>query len=238
MQYAVNWQPIFKMVEEAPDINIPNDPSTINAAVIQETTEKAEAHVKRRVSYVFNKRKAKPEVWKVGTWSKQIAHSEILKHGTEEDKAQLPEGANYNKPRQTTTRKRKITTNNHVRRRAQRQENPVIEPPAGELPPPPAGELPYLPTAARRPAAPPARPAGELPDVQNHLSEEAQERGRQIEQQVAAEMQTELEQIRNRGRAAVYGDGNVTTFQEREGQERNAGDPDYRGWLSNTLEGG
>jgi hypothetical protein len=75
------------MMEEASDINIPNDPSTINAAVIQETLEKVRAHVKRRVSYVFNKRKAKPEVWKVGTWSKHMAHSEILKHGTEEDKA-------------------------------------------------------------------------------------------------------------------------------------------------------
>jgi hypothetical protein len=30
----------------------------------------------------------------------------------------------------------------------------------------------------------------------------------------------------------------VIQLEQREGQERNAGDPDYRGWLSDTLEGG
>jgi hypothetical protein len=81
-QYLVNWRPIFKMMEEAPGINIPNDPSAINAAVIQETLEKAKAYVKTWVSYVFNKRKANPEVWKVATWLKHVARSNILKHGT------------------------------------------------------------------------------------------------------------------------------------------------------------
>jgi hypothetical protein len=143
-QYTVNWLPIFKMMEAAPDLNIPNDQSTINAAVIQETLEKAKAHVKTRVSYLFNKtRKANPEVWKVGTWSKYIANSEILKYGTEQDKAQLPAPTKRNKPRQNRmSRKRKTSDNNRVRRRVQRQENnqePAPVPPARQpAPVPPA----------------------------------------------------------------------------------------------------
>ena len=98
-------------MEEAPDLDIPDDPSTINAAVIQETLEKAKAHVKTRVSYLFESSKANPEAWRVATWSKHVANSKILKYGTEQDKAQLPAQTHRNKPRQQTSRKRKISDN-------------------------------------------------------------------------------------------------------------------------------
>jgi hypothetical protein len=105
--YTVNWRPIFKMMEEAPDLNIPSDPAAITAAMIQETLKKAKAHVKTRASYVFHKKRSRPEKWKVGTWSKYVSNSEILKNGTEQDKAQLPAPTRRNKPRQQTSRKRK-----------------------------------------------------------------------------------------------------------------------------------
>jgi hypothetical protein len=45
-QHVVNWRPIFKLMEEAPNLNIPEDPSAVNAAVIRETLQKAKAHLK------------------------------------------------------------------------------------------------------------------------------------------------------------------------------------------------
>ncbi len=89
--------------------------------------------------------------------------------------------------------------------RAQHQE--INLPPAGELLDLPAaacsaaahlaGVLLDCP-AAGRPAGvrlSAVAPVGELPDLRDQLSEEAQECGWQIEQQVAEEIQTELEQI-------------------------------------------
>jgi hypothetical protein len=78
--------------------------------------------------------------------------------------------------------------------------------------------------------------------VRNELSEEAQERGRQIAQCVAEEMWTELAQIAwIKCRGTADNDGNVISFLERqeqgEGQQaRNAGDADYRGWLLDAVE--
>jgi hypothetical protein len=102
-----------------------------------------------------------------------------MKHGTEQDKAQLPAPTNHNKPRQRTSRKRKISDDNRVRRRARQplENNQPAPAPAGEH------------TSRKRKRAqqplendqPAPAPAGELPDLTNQLSEEAQEHGRQIE---------------------------------------------------------
>jgi hypothetical protein len=255
----VNIRPIFKMMEEAPGLTIPNDPSTITAAVIQETLEKAKAHVKTRVSYVFNKRKANPEVWKVATWSKHIAHSYIRKYGTEEDQAHLPAATKANEARQQTGRKRKTTETNRVGRRVRRQAAAPVTPVAGDndragRQAPAAGvnnsveRQPRRRAAAdpvarvarvARPVAPAAPAPGELPDVRNQLSEAAQERGRQIANEIEGEMQPEVDRFaRNnrRGRGRVGADGTLVHFHDRQGQERNAGDQDYSGWLSDTVE--
>jgi hypothetical protein len=47
-------------------------------------------------------------------------------------------------------------------------------------------------------------------------------------------MQPELEQIVRR-QVTADNDGNVVKFHERKGKERNAGDPNFIGWLSDRL---
>jgi hypothetical protein len=190
--------------------------------MIQETLKKAKAHVKTRASYVFHKKRSRPEKWKVGTWSKYVSNSENMKYGTEQDKAQLPAPTRRNQSRQQTTRKRKIIDNNRVQRRAS-DNNRDVRPRAQQ-------------ENNQEPAAP--APTGELPDLSHQLSEEAQERGRQIENRIAEEMQTEVAEITRNGRRTTDEDGNLIQVQERQGQERNAGDSNYRGWLSDRLEGG
>jgi hypothetical protein len=54
-------------------------------------------------------------------------------------------------------------------------------------------------------------------------------------------MQPEVDQFawnQRHGRGRVDNDGTLIQFHNRQGQERNAGDHDYGGWLSDTLEDG
>ena len=56
--------------------------------------------MKNKVSYLWNDAKDERALatWAIGTWSRKVARSEIEKHGTESDKAQLPAKNKYNKP--------------------------------------------------------------------------------------------------------------------------------------------
>jgi hypothetical protein len=202
------------MMEEAPDLDIAIT-TVIDADFIHESLEKGKAHLRHRASYVFNKRKANPEVWQVGTWSKHVSHSSIRKSGTEEDKAQLPEATGRNKERQWAGRKRKISEDNRTRRRVPRVTQPPPAPPVPRVTQPPA----------------PPVPTGELPDVPRPMSTEDE-----------AFLETMINREENaaaRARHYVDQDGNqISHTAEGRGSSLglNAGDPGYRDWLEDNLE--
>jgi hypothetical protein len=54
------------------------------------TFNKATAYLRKRASYIWNRKQSKPEAWAISTWSKQILTSSIEnKKGTDADKAAL-----------------------------------------------------------------------------------------------------------------------------------------------------
>ncbi len=96
-----------------------------------ETFNRAKAYLKETESYVFKNPQMKPECWKLSTWCKKIARSSILKFGTPEDIAKLPEETHRNKPRrQPAKRNRPLCQNNRTTRRVQASptEDPVDDP--------------------------------------------------------------------------------------------------------------
>lgn len=116
-KYSLHWRPIFQLMEQAPGL-ILREPAEINAEYLQESFQAANNHLKTRVGYVFQNRKAKPATWVLSTWSKKVSHSEIVKHGTDEDRANLPSENRFNRPRQQKRRNRGLSSSNRVRRRA------------------------------------------------------------------------------------------------------------------------
>ena len=96
----LEWRPILSHMTSAK--NLPNlSQDSISADFINSTFSVATEHLRTNVcSYVWEKCK-KRESWKVGTWSKRVNYQEILKLGTEEDIANLPEGTVKNKKRPT-----------------------------------------------------------------------------------------------------------------------------------------
>jgi hypothetical protein len=121
--FGLHWSPIFKVMEETPGLEIPNDPSSIDSDFLMNSFALAKNYLKgQRVQYVFQKRRAKPDEWEISTWSKHVRRSEIEKHGTDTDKANLPEANRFNRSRvQHYTRKRKPKDDNR-RRVARRQQ--------------------------------------------------------------------------------------------------------------------
>ena len=86
-EFKGKWKPIFSMMQDCIDI-----PDNVDEAFVQSSFNRATEHLKKKVSYVW--RNAKDEralaSWAIGTWSRKVARSEIEKHGTQSDKAQLP----------------------------------------------------------------------------------------------------------------------------------------------------
>ena len=76
--FAGEWMPIFSVMMEAPDINIPSIVDDITEEILISSYDAATAHLKEKFSYIF------------GTWSKKVKRSEVLKHGTPLDISRLP----------------------------------------------------------------------------------------------------------------------------------------------------
>lgn len=108
--FHLHWEPILQMMCQTPGLDIPRNPSTITATQFLELYSMAFEYLKtKRVSYVFDKGpKVKPQTWKISTWSKHARASEIIKHGKQVDKDNLPQATRFNQPR-TQRAKRKRT---------------------------------------------------------------------------------------------------------------------------------
>jgi hypothetical protein len=104
------WRPIFLLMEQVlPGLNI-RQGVLINAAYVTASFDTAREHLKSRVSYVFANKRSNPDRWEIWTWSQKVQRSSILKNGTDEDKANLPEETLHrNKPRQQCGRKKSLS---------------------------------------------------------------------------------------------------------------------------------
>lgn len=103
--FKLKWKPVFNMMEMCPDLDIP---AKVDEAFVQSSFRKATEYLKTRVSYVWLKAKDERALAKlsIASWSKKCQRSEIIKCGTDEDKAKLPAATSRN---QTDKRKRSFT---------------------------------------------------------------------------------------------------------------------------------
>jgi hypothetical protein len=232
-KYRLQWLPIFSLMEGAPGLLI--EPRTIDTDALAASFSVAKAHLKTRVSYAFvestRAARATPEQWEVSTWSKKVARSSIMKHGSVADIAWLPAVASaYNKPRQARgPRRRPLADLRRTRRRLVRaptvaetdreeeeddeQQEPAPAPIGGVVvepaPAPIGGVVVGLPAVARLAEAeeekeePPSPTGGVgLPIVL--LSEAARIRGEEVEREVREEMAEELHQLALRQRQSHF----------------------------------
>jgi hypothetical protein len=103
--FKLKWKPVFNVMEMCPDLDIP---AKVDEAFVQSSFRKATEYLKTRVSYVWLKAKDERALAKlsIASWSKKCQRSEIIKCGTDEDKAKLPAATSRN---QTDKRKRSFT---------------------------------------------------------------------------------------------------------------------------------
>ena len=83
-----SWRPIFDLMENAPEMNIPANWSDITPEVLNSTYTKGIEYVQQQVGYIWNHEEfSKKDIskWSTATWSKYVKRSSVLKHGTPED---------------------------------------------------------------------------------------------------------------------------------------------------------
>ena len=73
--YSLSWEPIYNLMQSAPNMDITLDP--------QESFKIGYKYLKSRVEYIFNSPKMKPDTWRVAYWSVKVQRSSIIKFGTE-----------------------------------------------------------------------------------------------------------------------------------------------------------
>ena len=96
-QPKLTWKPIFTTFMLAPGVSIPSNQEDIDEAFVKSSYAIATEHLNSHFSCIF----AGPHSglvanYTIGTWSKKVQTSQVMKHGTEEDKAKLPPPSNYN----------------------------------------------------------------------------------------------------------------------------------------------
>ena len=95
-EFDTKWKPIFKKMMETPRLVVPD---VIDESFVQSSFVAATEYLKSTVSYIWKKAKDEGQLSKysIGTWSRKVARSEIMKWGMEDDKAKLPPSTAYNK---------------------------------------------------------------------------------------------------------------------------------------------
>ena len=112
-RFKVEWQPIMKKMENAPDVNLPSNSDEVTQELLDSTYIIATNHLRDNVcSFLFNDRNKRIESWTVGSWSSCTQCSYILKHGLESDVSNLPEEKRENRPhaKKRTIKKRTVIT--------------------------------------------------------------------------------------------------------------------------------
>ena len=95
--FAGEWMPIFSVMMEAPDINIPSIVDDITEEILIGSYDAATAHLKEKFSYIFRQSDDTLSKYTIGTWSKKVKRSEVIKNGTALDISRLPAPTKFNK---------------------------------------------------------------------------------------------------------------------------------------------
>jgi hypothetical protein len=90
------WKPIFRKMAEAPGFQYPQD--AVEETFVRSSFDLCIVHLKSVVGYVWAKARNEKVVdgYTIGTWSRKVARSEIEKHGTPQDIANLPDATRRN----------------------------------------------------------------------------------------------------------------------------------------------
>jgi hypothetical protein len=205
--FNLHWRPIFSLMEQTPGLEVPVDPSTIDAATLDATFGMAIEYLKTRVQYVFQNPKANPLEWTTSTWCKNISRSAIEKKGTDEDRAKLPPATHRNAPR--TQNKRKRTPMEDARRQVPRRIRDHQVP------------LAVPPTATRRHAQEDSDAFAEA-FADAVMTEATQRRDADLQEDVAAEVYADLEEARaerNRVGDGIGKDGSQLFVQKQSAKK-------------------
>ena len=112
--YKLHWRPVYKMMEQGLSGPIPVSPSIDE---VNNLFEQGTNFMETRVSYIFGNPRFHYNEWTLATWSHHIGRNQIMKHGTENDKQNLPEQHRNNRPH-NPGRKRRIAPQGPRRRSA------------------------------------------------------------------------------------------------------------------------
>ena len=125
-KFKLQWVRIFQMMEEA--VVLPMVPTALQ---VKEAFGLGMMHLQTRMGYVFGGSK-QPNNWEVLTWCKHAARSFIEKHGTDQDRMNLPPPNKKNNTRrqpikrnrpEMDERRRKVPKKNRAATQQQEQEN-------------------------------------------------------------------------------------------------------------------
>ena len=72
-------------------IQLPLNTESLDASAINDLFDAGTQYLKTRAAYVFENRRMNHETWTISTWAKHVKRSHILKYGTKQDKANLPQ---------------------------------------------------------------------------------------------------------------------------------------------------
>lgn len=114
------WKAVCSVMERAPGLDLPDDTSQLKEDDIMTTFLIAMGYLKETFSYIFKdggrvgEQEERTKTWAIGTWAKKLSRSEVMKHGSAEDRAKLPPATIRNQQHKTkrtftctTTRPRK-----------------------------------------------------------------------------------------------------------------------------------
>ena len=89
-RYRYEWQPIFREMMKTPGLVIPKDVRDVDDAFVERSYASATAFLRDKYSFIFAGPDGSTENLLIGTWSKKVRWSYVVKHGTPEDIAKLP----------------------------------------------------------------------------------------------------------------------------------------------------
>ena len=103
--FRLEWKTIFEKMTETPGLVIPAHEHEIDDAFVESSYASATRYLRENYSYIFQGPAGSTESFLIGTWSRKVRRSEVLKHGTPEDKAKLAPPNPKNRKRRGGVRK-------------------------------------------------------------------------------------------------------------------------------------
>ena len=86
--FNIEWKPIFSRMMETPGLKIPAD---VDDAFVESSYASTTTFLREKYSYIFSGPEGSTDNFLIGTWSRKIRRSHVLKHGTVEDIRNLPD---------------------------------------------------------------------------------------------------------------------------------------------------